>query len=60
VGFEIVNAQRNAFFGGSMSTESHHSLFRHRTRVDPKGSASVSHELDLNQIDFPAGSGAPQ
>jgi hypothetical protein len=56
----VVKPARKEFLGGPMSPDSHHSSFRHRTRIDPKGRALVSHKLNFNQIESPIGSGAPQ
>jgi hypothetical protein len=46
--------------GTAMSADGHHPLLRHRTGVNPKGSALVGGELDLNEVDTPISSGAPE
>jgi hypothetical protein len=56
----IVKPTRIQFLWGPMSSGSHHSLFRHCTRIEPKGCALISHELDLDQVYSPIRSGAPQ
>src|ERR1041385_7611269 len=43
-----------------MSTESHHSVFRHPTCVNPKRGSSITRELNFNQIDSSVRSCAPQ
>src|SRR5260370_983372 len=55
----IVKPARVEFLDGPVPAGSHHSVFRRRSCVDPKGCALVSHELDLNQIDSTIGSSAP-
>jgi len=55
----IVKPTRVEFLGGPMSPDSHHSLFRRRSCIDPKGGALVGLELDLNQVDSTVRSGTP-
>src|ERR1051326_9489123 len=43
-----------------MSTESHHSVFRHPTCVNPKRGSSITRELNFNQIHSPVRSCPPQ
>src|ERR1041384_4133531 len=43
-----------------MSTESHHSVFRHPTCVNPKRGSSITRELNFNQIDSSVRSCPPQ
>src|ERR1043165_2968773 len=43
-----------------MSTESHHSVFRHPTCVNPKRGPSITRKLNFNQIDSSVRSCATQ
>jgi hypothetical protein len=55
----VVKPTSVEFLGGSMSADSHHSVFWRRSCIDPKRSTLVSLELNLNQIDSTVGSCAP-